>query len=308
MHEKITVTEIMVEDVATVTPDMTAAEASRTIRDRDIGSVVVVRNGSPVGIVTEGDFARHLCDRHDLGHVELEEIMSTPLTTVGPDVSLLEAADVLRGESIKHLPIAEGNGGETLLGIVTATELSYYIPQLVHPPVAHEPEPPVRTVRSDTQYERDDWDFEYHGADETTVSVGDVAVFSKRLSETDVERFADVSGDTNRLHLETEYAAHTRFEAPIVHGVLAIGLISAALARLPGLTIYLSQEISFRGPISVGDRATARCEIIDGLGDSKFRVETSVHDEDGTSALEGEAVVLIDELPPERVLENEPTV
>ena len=308
MHAEITVSEIMVEDVATVTPEMTAAEASRTIRERDIGSVVVVRNGSPVGIVTEGDFARHLCERHNLGPVELEAIMSTPLVTIEPDESLLEAAEVLQTESIKHLPVVENGGEGTLRGIVTTTELSYYIPQLVHPPVAHEPEPPVRSVRTDTQYERDDWDFEYHGVDESTVSVGDVAIFSKRLSETDVETFADASGDTNRLHLETEYAAATRFGEPIAHGVLVVGLISAALARLPGLTIYLSQEISFRGPIGVGDRATARCEIIDDLGGSKFRVETSVLDEDDEVALEGEAVVLVEELPPERVLESEPVI
>lgn len=302
MHE-ISVTEIMVEDVATVTPGTTAAEASRTIRDRDVGSVVVVRGEEPVGIVTEGDFARNLCDRHDLGPVELEEIMSTPLVTVGPGTSVLDAAETIRAESIKHLPVVDG---DSLVGIVTTTELSYYIPQLVHPPVAHEPEPPMLTVRTDTQYEREGWEFEYHGADETTVSVGDVAVFSKRLTEADVEAFADASGDTNRLHLEAEYASETRFDEPIAHGVLVVGLISAALARLPGLTIYLSQEMSFRGPIGVGERATARCEIVDDLGDSKFRVETSVLDEEGSPALEGEAVVLVEELPPERVLETEP--
>ncbi len=302
MHE-ISVTEIMVEDVATVTPETTAAEASRTIRDRDVGSVVVVRGEEPVGIVTEGDFARNLCDRHDLGHVELEGIMSTPLVTVGPETSVLDAAETVRVESIKHLPVVDGG---SLVGIVTTTELSYYIPQLVHPPVAHEPEPPMLTVRTDTQYEREGWEFEYHGADETTVSVGDVAVFSKRLTAADVEAFADASGDTNRLHLEAEYASETRFDEQIAHGVLVVGLVSAALARLPGLTIYLAQEISFRGPIGVGGRATARCEIVDDLGDSKFRIETSVLDEEGTSVLEGEAVVLIEELPPERVLETEP--
>ena len=304
MHE-ISVTEIMVEDVATVTPETTAADASRTIRDRNIGSVVVVRGDEPVGIVTEGDFARNLCDHHNLGHVALEEIMSTPLTTVGPGASVLEAAEMLRSESIKHLPVVDD---EVLVGIVTTSELSYYIPQLVHPSVTHEPEPPRLTVRTDTQYEREGWEFEYHGADETTVSVGDVAEFSKQITAADVEAFADASGDTNRLHLETEYAAETRFGEPIAHGVLVVGLISAALARLPGLTIYLSQEISFRGPVSVGEQATARCEIIDDLGDSKFRVETSVLDGEGTPVLKGEAVVLIEELPPERVLETEPTV
>ncbi|MHC3438586.1 hotdog family protein [Natrialbaceae archaeon A-gly3] len=72
--------------------------------------------------------------------------------------------------------------------------------------------------------------------------------------------------------------------------------------------MFPSREISFRGPIAVGERATARYEIIDDLGESKFRVATSVLDESGASVLEGEEAVLVEELLPERVLETEPTV
>ena len=307
MHETIPVSEIMVTDVATAAPAETAAEAARTVRDRDVGSVVVVDEEVPVGILTEGDFARHLCERHDLGHVELEAVMSTPLVTVEPDASIVEAAERLRRHEFKHLPVVddEADGAGALRGIVTTSELTYYIPQLMHPPATHDREPRRLTVRTDTQYERDDWAFEYHGADETQVSVGDVAVFSKPLSEADVESFAEVSGDTNRLHLEEPYAAKTRFGRRIVHGVLGVGLISAALARLPGLSIYLSQEISFRGPVGVGERATARCEIVDDLGGSRFRVQTTVLDENEEPVLEGEAVVLVDELPPAEALEEE---
>ncbi|WP_255192701.1 CBS domain-containing protein [Natronobeatus ordinarius] len=308
MYETIPVSEIMVTDVATATPTETAAEAARTVRDRNVGSVVVVDGEEPVGILTEGDFARHLCERSDLGHVELEAVMSMPVVTIAPDASIVEAAEMLRRHQCKHLPVVANSGeADELRGIVTTTELTYYIPQLMHPPAIHDREPKRLTVRTDTQYERDDWSFEYHGEDETQVSVGDVAIFGKRLSESDVESFAEVTGDTNRLHLEASYAAATRFGERIVHGVLGVGLISAALARLPGLSIYLSQEISFRGPVGVGERATARCEIVDDLGGSKFRVETTVLDESEEPVLEGEAVVLVDELPPEGVLEGEAT-
>lgn len=303
MRETIPVTEVMVTDVTTATPDSTVTEAAETISDRDVSSIVVVDEDTPVGIVTEGDFARQLCDREDLGHARLEDVMSTPLSTVGPDATVTEAAERLRSIDAEHLPVVD----DDLRGIVTAAELSYFIPQLLRPPVTHESEPPKRVVRTDTQYERDDWTFEYHGTDETTVSVGDVATFSKAITEADVESFADVTGDTNRLHLEEPYAAETRFGRRIAHGVLALGLVSAALARLPGLTIYLSQEVSFRAPIDVGERVRARCEIVDDLGDSTYRVETTVLDEGDTTVLEGEAVVLVDELPPESVLEVEET-
>ena len=301
MHDTIPVAEIMVEDVVTAPPDATATDAATLLRDESVSSVLVVRDGDPVGIVTEGDFATQLCHRGDLGHVELSAVMSTPLTTVESTASIVDAVELLRSSDIEHLPVVDDEDGDgddgPLVGIVTTTELTYYVPHLAHGRGRLEAAPARRQVRTDTEYERDDWEFEYRGADESTVSVGDVARFSKPITDDDVEAFADVTGDTNRLHLEDDYAAATRFGERIVHGVLANGLISAALARLPGLTIYLSQESSFRAPLPIGDRATAVCEVVEDLGRSKYRIETVVFDGDETAVLEGSAVVLIDELP-----------
>ncbi|WP_254762654.1 CBS domain-containing protein [Natrinema marinum] len=306
MHDTIPVAEIMVETVVTAAPDATATEAATLMRNERVSSVVVVRDGEPVGIVTEGDFATELCERKDLGRLELSAVMASPLTTITPTASIVDAVDLLRSTGIEHLPVVEdGDDRDTLAGILTTTELTYYVPHLARGPGHNEPEPARRRVRTDTLYERDDWEFEYRGADETTVSVGDIARFSKTLSEDDVEAFAEVTGDTNRVHLDAAYAAETRFGERIVHGVLANGLISAALARLPGLTIYLSQESSFRAPLSVGDRATAVCEVVEDLGRAKYRIETTVFDGDDTPVLEGDAVVLVDELPPTAARERD---
>ncbi|WP_049924285.1 CBS domain-containing protein [Halopiger djelfimassiliensis] len=307
MHGTIPVSEIMVTDVVTAPPDATATEAATLLRDEGVSSVVVVRDDEPIGIVTEGDFATQLCERENLGRLELAETMSAPIETITPETSIVEAVSVLREDGLEHLPVVERDGADdtgTLVGILTTTELSYFVPHLAHRRGGLETKPPRRRVRTDTQYERDDWEFEYRGEDESTVSVGDVARFSKQLSADDVEAFAEITGDTNRLHLDEEYAAETRFGTRIVHGVLANGLISAALARLPGLTIYLSQESSFLAPIGVGDRVTAVCEVVEDLGDSKYRIETTVYDGDDTLVLDGDSVVLIDELPPESAFET----
>ncbi|SFS50842.1 MaoC family dehydratase [Halostagnicola kamekurae] len=144
-----------------------------------------------------------------------------------------------------------------------------------------------------------DWEFERTVDDPSHITVGDTVTFEKTLTDEDVRAFAHSSGDTNRLHLDDEFAAETRFGNRIVHGTLVSGLISAALARLPGLTIYLSQDLEFRGPVEIGDRVSARVEIVDALGDDQYRLETLVRDEDADeTVVEGEAVVLIDEFPP----------
>ncbi|SIS15006.1 CBS domain-containing protein [Natronorubrum thiooxidans] len=306
MHDSLTVAEIMVTDVVTASPDASATDAATLMRDEHVSSVVVVRDDAPVGIVTEGDFATQLCERTDLGSLELADVMSTPLETIPPGTTIVDAVSVLRAEDVEHLPVvSDDDESSTLVGILTTTELSYYVPHLAHRTGGLKSRPPRRQVRTDTQYERDDWTFEYRGEDESTVSVGDVAQFSKTLSDGDVESFAEITGDTNRVHLDEAYAAETRFGRRIVHGILANGLISAALARLPGLTIYLSQESTFLAPLSLGDHVTAVCEVVDDLGGSKYRIETTVTDGDGTAVLEGDAVVLIDDLPPETALDSE---
>lgn len=143
-----------------------------------------------------------------------------------------------------------------------------------------------------------DWEFERTGDDPDELGVGDVVTFEKTITDDDVRQFAAVSGDTNRLHLDDDFAHGTRFGERIVHGTLVSGLISAALARLPGLTVYLSQDLQFRGPVGVGDRVSARVEVVEALGDSQYRLETVIRDEDDdATVIDGEAVVLIDDLP-----------
>ncbi|MFC7195129.1 MaoC family dehydratase [Halosimplex aquaticum] len=153
-----------------------------------------------------------------------------------------------------------------------------------------------RTDRADTAYEKPDWEFEYVGH-QGHIDVGDVVRFSKPLDEDEVEEFADASGDTNRLHLDDEYARGTRFGRRIVHGTLVAGVVSAALARLPGLIVYLSQEVSYLGPVDIGERVTAECEVVEEMGDDRYRLTTTVTDSDGETVIDGEAVVIADPIP-----------
>ena len=146
-------------------------------------------------------------------------------------------------------------------------------------------------------YRKANWDVERSVDSREEITVGDYVTFTKTITAEEVRTFAAISGDTNRLHLDEEFAADTRFGEPIAHGALVSGLISAALARLPGLTIYLSQDLQFLGPVMVGDTITARCEVVEVLGGDRYRLRTCVYDEDEETIIDGEAVVLVDEIP-----------
>ncbi|MBZ6496377.1 MaoC family dehydratase [Natrinema longum] len=143
------------------------------------------------------------------------------------------------------------------------------------------------------------WVMERSADDYDSLGVGDYVRFRKPITDADVTAFAQVSGDTNRLHLESEFADATRFEGRIAHGTLVAGTISAALARFPGVTVYLSQDLEFAAPVRIGEYVTAECEIVESLGGDQYRLQTIVSDEDGETVIDGEAVVMIDELPAE---------
>jgi len=133
---------------------------------------------------------------------------------------------------------------------------------------------------------------------EGELSVGDSLKFTKTISQGDIERFAAASGDTNPIHLDDEFAEGTRFNGRIAHGVLVAGLISAALARLPGSVVYLSQDLEFRAPVRIGDSVTATVEVVEDLGGGQYRIRTTVTNAEDP-VVDGEAVVLIEDPPTE---------
>ncbi|MFB6222556.1 MAG: MaoC family dehydratase [Haloarcula sp.] len=167
-----------------------------------------------------------------------------------------------------------------------------------------ETDPSESAARIEPATTLSDWDVERTVASPELLSVGDRVAFTKTLDDADVHRFAAVSGDMNPLHLDDEFAEKTRFDGRIVHGTLVGGLISAALARLPGVTVYFSQNLEFHNPARVGDQVTAECEIIEDFGDNQYRLTTRVVNDDYDILIDGEAVVLIDSLPEDSTYEQ----
>lgn len=289
----LTVEDVMSSPVETVAREAAAMDAARKLRSARVGSLVVCEGDEPVGIVTESDMVDLIAEGVDAGALTVAEVLSHDLITVETDASIEDAATLLADHDIRRLPVCEDG---RLVGIVTTTDLSYYLPHMSRTREGwRERLSKLRSTSPSTTYDDPDWSFEHEGDNE--LSVGDVVRFRKELSDEDVRRFAEATGDTNRIHLEEEFAKETRFGGRIAHGILTAGLISAALARLPGLTVYLSQDLRFLGPVDIGETITAECEVVEDLGGDKYELTTTVYDEDGEVVVDGEAVVLMSAFP-----------
>ena len=96
------------------------------------------------------------------------------------------------------------------------------------------------------------------------LKIGMKATVSRTITETDLRNFSGVSGDTNPMHLNEEYAKATPFGGCIVHGMLTASLISAVIGtKLPGPgCIYMSQALKFLAPVRVGDTVYAVATIM----------------------------------------------
>lgn len=125
---------------------------------------------------------------------------------------------------------------------------------------------------------------------------GDTASITKTITDDDIRKFADASGDHNPLHLDDEFAKTTRFGRRIAHGMLSASLISAVIAGdLPGEgSIYLAQTLQFVAPVFPDDTVTARVTIVSRRKDKPIvKLATVCTNQHGEVVVKGEATVLV---------------
>ena len=121
-------------------------------------------------------------------------------------------------------------------------------------------------------------------------SVGDEETATLELTQERIDEFAALTGDENPLHVDADYAGDGLFGGRVAHGALTAGVVSAALAALPGDIVYLSQNLEFENPVRPGETVSATATVTDGLGDDRLAVE--VRAETDRTVLSGETTVL----------------
>ena len=116
-----TVAEIMARDPQTVQADEPVSAAAAAMRDNDTGDVVVLDGQQLVGIVTDRDLAVRIVAEGRDASTPVREACSADPTTVTPDTAIEQAAELMRRNAVRRLPVVEG---DRPVGIVSLGDLA----------------------------------------------------------------------------------------------------------------------------------------------------------------------------------------
>ncbi len=112
--------EVMTESVATARPDASVRAVAETMRERNVGSVVLVEDERPVGFVTDRDLAISvIADGRELGDRAADHA-SSPVITAAPEMDVREAAELMVRHAVRRLVVVDAG---RLTGIVTLDDL-----------------------------------------------------------------------------------------------------------------------------------------------------------------------------------------
>lgn len=127
--KEIRVGDCMKKGVVTLKEEDTVMEAAKLMRENHIGSVIIVKDDAPIGIVTEGDITyKVVAEGRDPRKTLMKEIMHSKLKVITPNEKIEKVAGILRDEGIKRLPVINERG--KLVGIIGETDIVKISPEL----------------------------------------------------------------------------------------------------------------------------------------------------------------------------------
>lgn len=130
------------------------------------------------------------------------------------------------------------------------------------------------------------------------INIGDSATIRHKISEQDIQKFVELSGDDNKLHIDTEFAKNTEFKKPVAHGMIGASFISTIIGtKIPGDgALWLSQTLDFLRPVRVGDTLEVVGKVTKKFErDSIIELETIIYNQYKEIVTRGIAKVKISE-------------
>ena len=128
------------------------------------------------------------------------------------------------------------------------------------------------------------------------IFIGQQESFSINITESMVEKFSNLSGDLNPLHMDNKFAESSSFNKRIVHGMLLASFFSQLIGmKLPGKhALYFSQTLNFRSPCYIDDQIEVVGEVIEKSDSTQIiTVSTTIFNKSKTCLIDGIAKIIV---------------
>tara|TARA_B100001250_G_scaffold411059_1_gene438825 strand:- start:3863 stop:5047 length:1185 start_codon:yes stop_codon:yes gene_type:complete len=128
------------------------------------------------------------------------------------------------------------------------------------------------------------------------IEIGMIKEINHLITQEDVNKFADLTGDDNKLHLDEKFASKTSFKKPVAHGMLSASFISTIIGtEIPGDgALWFSQTIDFLIPVRVGDLITVKAKVLKKDDrNNTIEMSTDIYNQNKEQVLRGTAKVKI---------------
>ncbi|HEY3360421.1 MAG TPA: CBS domain-containing protein [Methanosarcina sp.] len=128
IEREVSVAEVMNKAVIVMDINSDIPAIAREMVSSDAGSVIITKSNKAMGIITERDFVKGIVTEDKKpSEVKASEILSTPLITVEPETSIIEASEIMLKANVKRLPVLE-NG--RVIGVISNTDILIVTPGL----------------------------------------------------------------------------------------------------------------------------------------------------------------------------------
>lgn len=130
----------------------------------------------------------------------------------------------------------------------------------------------------------------------TEINIGDKETLNHTITKADIEKFVELTGDDNRLHVDEKFASTTQFKKPVVHGMLGASFISTIIGtKLPGDgALWFSQSLEFLLPVRIGDVLTVTVEVLKKNDKEQIiELKTEIHNQNRQIVTKGIAKVKV---------------
>lgn len=114
------------KEFVSISPDATVKDAAGVMASKNVGSIIIVKDGSPVGIITDRDIVVRVVNKGlDSSSLKVQDVMTIDPICLNENVGLFEALETVKEKGVRRYPVIDDKG--KIVGIISLDDIIYLI-------------------------------------------------------------------------------------------------------------------------------------------------------------------------------------